>query len=958
MTGSASAGTPGYTYVWLPVSYVVMPNTTATINTQLLTNNPSSFTFTVTDSKGCTNSDQVVVQLSGSALAVSITASPQVICNSGATVQLGAIASGGNSAAQASYSWTSVPAGFISLLQNPTANPTVTTMYTVIVNDGFNTATNSITVTVNPLPIVYNVTGGGEYCSGGIGLSVGLSNSQAGVSYQLLLGGVDTGTPVAGTGSAITFGNLPAAGIYTVHAINTTTNCEKDMGGSGIIAINPLPIANAGLDKTINYGISTTLTGLTSAGTPGYSYEWLPLAYVQLPNTTAVITTQLLTNNPSTFTLTVTDSKGCTAVDRVDVILNGSALSITASANPQVICNTGAAVQLNAIASGGNSSVISNWSWTSIPVGFTSSTQNPIIYPAVNTTYSVVVNDGFNTAGPASVAVTVNPLPLPQVINGGGAYCSGDPGVLIGLNNSQLGISYQLMKGLATIGIPVPGTGSPVSFGLQTAAGAYTVVATNTVTLCSNVMTGSVNVVINPLPTMFSVTGGGNYPAGGPGVLVGLSGSQTGISYQLFVDGVSSGSPILGTGGTISFGLQTAAGNYTVVGTNILTSCFITMVGSATVVINPLPLVFNVTGGGERCYGTVGLPVGLSGSEVWIDYQLLFNGVAIGSLVHGTGFALNFGLFIGTGVYTVLGINSITLASNMMNGNAIINENPLPVTYSIVPTGSHCSGTALGMNGSQSGINYTLLLNGSIPVASIPGTGSVIDFGPQLASGTYTIRAEDAITLCPSIMTGNSIITPLPVIFNVTPAGNNCNTAILGLSGSETGVRYELLKNGVATGLTRIGNGSPITFGLQPVGLYTVGAIVIATGCINTMSGIISVSPPPISDAGVDASSCGADIYTLNGQAYIYSSCSWSTPGDGWFQDPLILNAVYHPGSNDTTVHSVLLTLTINGTNGCTNVLASDQVKLSFDPLPVAIAGNDGTTCAISTFDLNGYARN
>jgi len=643
--------------------------------------------------------------------------------------------------------------------------------------------------------------------------------------------------------------------------------------------------------------------------------------------------------------------------DQVDITLDGSALAITVQANPMVICNTGEPVQLNAVATGGNSSVVTIWTWSVAGIPF-SSLQNPIVNPVITTTYSVVVNDGFNTAGPATTTVTVNPLPLVQTLNGGGAYCEGDPGVLVGLNGSETGITYQLMHNAINIGTPVAGSGNAISFGLQTNAGAYTVLATNTTTFCINIMAGSVNVIIDPLPLPFTVTGGGNYPAGGSGVNIGLSGSQTGISYQLFVNGVASGIPLTGTGNALSFGLQTADGNYTVVGTNLVTLCFVTMTGSATVVINPLPLVYEVTGGGERCFGSAGLPVGLNGSESGIDYQLLFNAIPVGVLIHGTGLPLAFGLFTNEGNYTVQGINPVTLAPNMMNGSATIIEHPLPVSFNIIPAGSHCSGTALGTNGSQSGVNYTLLLNGSIPVSTIAGTGTSLDFGPQATDGTYTVYAEDAITFCPKLMTGTSIITPLPVVYNVTPAGNNCSTAILGLDGSQTGVRYELFKNGITTGITLGGNGNPVSFGIQPVGTYTVNAVITATGCVNSMSGSIVVSPPPVSFAGVDASSCGVDAYTVNGQASNFLNYVWTSPGDGWFDDPGVLNAVYHPGTNDTTIHSIVLTLTVNGTAGCTGTSISDNVKLSFDPLPVAIAGSDGTACAIGSFDLNGYARN
>ena len=75
--------------------------------------------------------------------------------------------------------------------------------------------TGNVTVSINPLPTAYNVTGGGAYCSGGTGMPVGLSNSQSGVNYQLQLNGVG-GSTDPGTGLSLTYGSQTNAGTYTV----------------------------------------------------------------------------------------------------------------------------------------------------------------------------------------------------------------------------------------------------------------------------------------------------------------------------------------------------------------------------------------------------------------------------------------------------------------------------------------------------------------------------------------------------------------------------------------------------------------------------------------------------------------------------------------------------------------------------------------------------------------------
>ena len=57
----------------------------------------------------------------------------------------------------------------------------------------------SVSVNVNIPPGINNVTGGGNYCSGGIGLHIGINASDAGTTYQLYTGAVPTGAPMAGT---------------------------------------------------------------------------------------------------------------------------------------------------------------------------------------------------------------------------------------------------------------------------------------------------------------------------------------------------------------------------------------------------------------------------------------------------------------------------------------------------------------------------------------------------------------------------------------------------------------------------------------------------------------------------------------------------------------------------------------------------------------------------------------
>jgi hypothetical protein len=89
-------------------------------------------------------------------------------------------------------------------------------------------------------PTVFNISGGGVYCNAP--LNIGLVNSQVGVNYQLRLNGVDLGSPVAGTGTALSFGSFTAAGNYTVVATLVSGVCTVTANMNGPVSITHAPL--------------------------------------------------------------------------------------------------------------------------------------------------------------------------------------------------------------------------------------------------------------------------------------------------------------------------------------------------------------------------------------------------------------------------------------------------------------------------------------------------------------------------------------------------------------------------------------------------------------------------------------------------------------------------------------------------------------------------------------------
>lgn len=240
--------------------------------------------------------------------------------------------------------------------------------------------------------------------------------------------------------------------------------------------------------------------------------------------------------------------------------------------------------------------------------------QSPPVYYCDYTTW---------TSSPFSVSSTII---TPYILNAS-IYCAGGSTNLT-LAGSQTGVTYQLNVNGSPIGSPVSGTGNPLTWSNQTATGTYSVAATKSSPSCSFTFPATPIVNAQPLPTAYLVGGGGNYCTGGAGLSVTLSNSepgnsQTGVLYQLKVNGANAGTAVTGTGSSLTWINQTAAGAYTIVATNAITGCQRTMTGSVNIIVDP------TTVGGALSYvsiacapasGTLNL-TGNTGNVVRWEYQ-------------------------------------------------------------------------------------------------------------------------------------------------------------------------------------------------------------------------------------------------------------------------------------------------------------------------------------------------
>jgi PKD repeat protein len=262
------------------------PSSSTQQNPLVTYNTPGSYSVTLLVSNG-SSSDQIIksnyIQVLPAAPPVpaSPTGNAQ-LCENPPNTQYTTTGSSGASG----YTWQLDPteAGLIigsgttiSVNWNDTFTGVTTLKVRATNTCGQSAFSSPLTITLNPLPVTYTVSGGGSYCFGTSGATIQLSGSQEGHSYELWLDGQATGNILQGTGTAINFTSITPAGNYTILATSNSAPCSNLMNGSAQVTVIFPPEAPSS-PQGPNYVdlFSTSQTEYTTEGAPeADSYEWI-----------------------------------------------------------------------------------------------------------------------------------------------------------------------------------------------------------------------------------------------------------------------------------------------------------------------------------------------------------------------------------------------------------------------------------------------------------------------------------------------------------------------------------------------------------------------------------------------------------------------------------------------------------------------------------------------------------
>jgi hypothetical protein len=205
-----------------------------------------------------------------------------------------------------SWTWTSSNPAVSFAPENTDQNPLVSNIadgdeITVEVSNGTCTNTSSATLYINPLPDNTLAVSDPTVCAGE-DATITVSNSVAGVSYQLRLDSDDSnvGAAIPGTGGDIDFIlSAPAASaVYNVLATNDATGCEAELTDLANLTVNPLPTVTFG-----GFAYSLPIT-IPAANVDG------PDDLVDFPLLVSVVLDKTHVEDPNGYDILFTDANG------------------------------------------------------------------------------------------------------------------------------------------------------------------------------------------------------------------------------------------------------------------------------------------------------------------------------------------------------------------------------------------------------------------------------------------------------------------------------------------------------------------------------------------------------------------------------------------------------------------------------------------------------------------------
>jgi gliding motility-associated-like protein len=906
---------------------------------------------------GCESNRDSIAVIVNPLPVITIAPALPAICAGGDTT---VTASGGTS-----YTWG--PATGLGTVTGAsvTASPPATTTYTVT-GVGADGCTNSdtVTVTVNPLPTISITPSSAVICPGGstdltatgavsytwlpaatLSASVGPGvTASPTVTATYTITGIDANNCVNNTTATVTVTPIPLAPsvVSPVSYCQNATAAALTAGGAALLwyttatggtgaAIAPTPpTATAG---TTTYYVSQTVgcegprdsitviikplpaisitplsaticagkdTTLGAGG--GVTYAWLPATGLSASTGASVTAHPAIT---TIYTVTGTGANGCTDTATRTVMVNPLPTIVITPPAP-TICN-GSSSSLTA-------SGAATYTWSPSSTLTSSVGASVTADPAATITYSITGTDVNNCVGSGTVIVTVNPIPPAPTVVTPVKYCMNTTAAALTATGAALLWYTTATGGTGATTAPVPSTTTP---------GTTTYYVSQTVGGCESPRR-PLSVTILPLPTV-SCTPPTDAFCAGYNVSLTASGA---ITY--------SWAPIAGlttaTGASIT-ATPPVTTVYTVTGTDA-NNCSNTAI--STITVHPLPTIIISPAAPAICIGSdVTLTASGAVSYLWGPSATLSSNS--GATVVATP--------ANTTAYTISGTDGFGCVNTTV---ITVTVNPIPPAPSVISPVIYCQDapavalTATGL----SLLWYTTRTGGTgDATAPIPPTttlGSTTWYVSQTVNGCESPTAPITVDVIRNAITDFSLSIKYGCYIDTVQFTNTSQYAI--------NYAWYFGDNGTAAADT---DTNPVHYytAVQSPTVYKAILHGNSAACYgdSTIENVTLYPTPPITvTVTADQVLIYGDTLTLNAdgaQTYFWS------PDNGTLSNPNINNPLAYPFEN--------ITYTVYGFdgNGCKDS-AQVNITVIYENNPVVpnafTPNNDGKDDVFGIINMKG----
>ncbi len=885
----------------------------------------------------------------------------------------------------ATYSWLPTTGLSNASVSNPIANPITTTKYKVTKTDTITNciAIDSVLVTVNTLSPTITCNATAVSCFGGANGSASVTVSAGSGPYTYLW---NTGATSAATNSLI-------AATYTVTvtgANGCSTTCTSIVTSPAALVLNcnVTPIGCSG-------GSNGSITAVASGGTSNYTYLW---------NTNATSST---INNlgVGTYTVTVTDSKNCTATC-FSVIAQPLPLTTTFGFSNSSVCKNETATLVFV----GNNGVAPYTFYFKQGNGLmqsitTSGTDTATLVVPTNSIGQVTYNllslsdaSGCSQVQTLTDTLSISDVPNATVTADINEACMGgiSPIVTLAGHNGTppYTFTYQLLPNTTPQIISTSSSDSTVQIPISTVtAKAYTfhLLQVSTGGACQNNDVKNVTVTINDLPTATAFIQGN--------ALACLNAMD---QPEVVFKGINAGLPFTFTyniNGGADTTVQTT-GNYKSViilaptdsvGTfqyNLIAvadanGCSQAQNESVSVTIVPLPTA-TLTGATAVCEGAT-QPLILFQADSGIapyTYSYTVSGVPNSITAFGDTSITAKTNTVGNFVYQLVQIEDSLGCSQLLNKNILVTVNPLPIASVTAAANVVCKGDSVNVTfDATKGIKpftfvYTIDNGAPISIQSINVNDTTIAIATSSFTTSFTLHLISVTDAEGCVQTNAAFLDSITVNVNPIPTAT--------LTGSAATCQYELQPQLTFTGangnpnytftytifdntltdtnsLTTIGNNPVKTFASTSTpGTYTYTLISVKddNGCTAAISGEIDsivIYSLPTAQLSGDTILCQGTTGLTS--PIVFEATSGTPPFvfnyavNGVVATPLSTTAgtgdsviVFNaPIDADGTFTYTLIS--VIDSNGCEQNVNGESATIKVNKLPTATISGSAITC-------------